>query len=194
MSAAVDPFRNLIVWGYPSIADTYRLLFYHIPTKRWSLANSTVSRIANTATPGASLEDLDVFSASIDALGFSLDDRQWLGGKMVFGGVSGEKIITFGGSPKDARIDTADVSDGLNASMMTLAKPLIDNGSASVAVASRMTLNQLNAFNTAVAASSENRVGLRSVGKYHRLRVNPTGDNWQTAIGVDIEIQPAGNR
>ena len=194
MSAAVDPFRNLVVWGYPSISDTYRLLFYHIPTKKWSFADSTVNRIANTATPGASLEDLDVFSASIDALGFSLDDRQWLGGKMVFGGVSGEKIVTFGGSPKAARIDTADISEGQSATMLTLAKPLVDNGSASVAVSSRMTLNQANSFGTAVAASSENRVGLRSLGKYHRLRVNPSGDDWKTAIGVDIEIQQAGSR
>lgn len=194
MSAAVDPFRNLVVWGYPSISDTYRLLFYHIPTKKWSFADSTVNRIANTATPGSTLEDLDVFSASIDALGFSLDDRQWLGGKMVFGGVSGQKVITFGGSPKAARIDTADISEGQSATMLTLAKPLVDNGSASVAVSSRMTLNQVNSFGTAVAASSENRVGLRSLGKYHRLRVNPTGDNWQTAIGVDVETQQAGSR
>ena len=194
MSAAVDPFRNLVVWGYPSISDTYRLLFYHVPTKRWSYANSTVNRIANTATPGSSLEDLNTFSASIDALGFSLDDRQWLGGKMVFGGVKEEKVITFGGSPKAARIDTQDISDGQNSTMMTLAKPLVDNGSASVAVASRSVLNQGVSFNSSVAASSENRVGLRSLGKYHRLRVEPSGDNWQTAIGVDVELQPTGNR
>jgi hypothetical protein len=194
MSAAVDPFRNLVVWGYPSISDTYRLLFYHVPTKRWSYADTAVNRIANTATPGASLEDLDIFSASIDALGFSLDDRQWLGGKMVFGGVSGQKVITFGGANKAARIDTQDISQDQNTTMITLAKPLIDNGSASIGVASRLTLNQDISYSTAVAASSENRVGLRSIGKYHRLRVFPSGNNWQTAVAVDVETQPAGNR
>jgi hypothetical protein len=34
MSAAVDPVRNLIVWGYPALEDTYRLLVYHIVTQR----------------------------------------------------------------------------------------------------------------------------------------------------------------
>jgi len=34
---------------------------------------------------------------------------------------------------------------------------------------------------------------LRSVGRYHRLRFQPTG-NWTTAIGADIEIQMAGMR
>jgi hypothetical protein len=49
-------------------------------------------------------------------------------------------------------------------------------------------------FSDAVPASAENRVSLRSSGRYHRLRVNPTGDNWTTAVAVDIEITPQGGR
>ena len=77
--------------------------------------------------------------------------------------------------------------------MITLAKPIIENGSASVAVASRMNLSTAPSFNDAVAANSENRVGLRSLGRYHRLRVIPSGE-WTTAIGTEVEIQPAGSR
>jgi hypothetical protein len=44
-----------------------------------------------------------------------------------------------------------------------------------------------------VAASTENRIGLRSYGRYHRIRVEPSG-NWTTAIGIDVDIQEAGTR
>jgi hypothetical protein len=195
MSAAVDPERNLIIWGYPTIDTTYRLLIYHIPTKRWSYADTGVNRVCTSATPSITLEGLDSFSASIDALSSSLDSRIWLGGKINLAGVSGEKIITFSGSPKTAIIDTSDIEvDSANKSMITLARPIVDNGSGSVAVDSRDLLNETVSFPAVTAANSENRVGLRSFGRYHRLRVTPTGADWKSAIGVDLEIQRAGMR
>jgi hypothetical protein len=193
MSTAVDPFRNLIIWGYQSTDLTYRLLIYHLITKKWSFADTGISRIANLFTPAFTLDQLDNFSASLDALPVSLDDRQWLGGKFLFGGISTDKIITFSGPSKEARITTSDLETNGTKSMVTLAKPIVDGGSASVAVASRQNLAEDVVFNTAVAADSENRVGLRSLGRYHRLRVTPSG-NWLTAIGVEMEIQSAGMR
>jgi hypothetical protein len=193
MSAAVDPFRSLVVWGYPSLDNTYRLLIYHLNTKRWSFADTNINRVADVATPGTTLEQLDSISASLDALAVSLDDRQWLGGKFVFAGVRGDKIITFGGQNKSARITTADLSAGENMSMVTLARPVVDNGLASVAVSSRFNLSEAVSFGPEIPANSENRVGLRSLGRYHRLRVIPS-NNWQTAIGVEVDIQPAGMR
>jgi hypothetical protein len=193
MSTSVDPFRNLVIWGYPSTDLTYRILMYHTVTKKWSFAETSVNRLSNLFTPSFTLEQLDNFSASLDAMLVSLDDRQWVGGKFLFGGVSADKIITFSGPNKTARITTADLETDSNMSMITLAKPIIENGSASVAVASRMNLEETPSFNDAVAASSENRVGLRSLGRYHRVRVIPSG-NWTTAIGTEIEINPAGMR
>jgi hypothetical protein len=194
MSAAVEPSKNLVLWGYPTLDDTYRILIYHIPTKRWSYIDSNVNRIADASTSAVTLEALDTFSASIDALGTSLDSRLWLGGKMLLAGVRADKVITFTGENKAGLIETSDINESPLAVMMTLAKPIVDNGTASVAIASRFRLNETPTFNTPVAADAENRVGLRSVGKYHRLRVYPNGNNWTTAIGVEIEAQPAGNR
>jgi len=193
MSAAVDPTRNLIIWGYPVLDNLYRILIYHIQTKRWSYADTDVNRIGSSSTPSVSLDGLDTFSASIDALETPLDSRVWLGGKLNFAGVRANKIITFSGSPLSASIETSDIQQEGQSTLMTLAKPLVDNGSASVAIASRMLLNETVQFNSALSADSENRIGLRSHGKYHRLQINPSG-NWTTAIGVDIEAQPAGGR
>jgi hypothetical protein len=75
-----------------------------------------------------------------------------------------------------------------------LAKPIVDNGSATVAVASRDLLTETVEFGTAVAADAENRVSLRSNGDYHRIKVTPTGSNWKTIVGVDVEVVKQGNR
>jgi len=78
-------------------------------------------------------------------------------------------------------------------SIMKLALPQVDGGSASVAVSSRFRLDAGVVFGADVPASSENRVSLRSVGRYHRLNIKPSG-TWQTMMAVDIEVQPVGGR
>jgi hypothetical protein len=117
-----------------------------------------------------------------------------VGGDLQLAGTKATKIITFTGPPKTALIDTSDIETGANQSMITMVKPIVDNGSASIAVTSRQRLNEVVSFSAVTAASSENRVGVRSYGRYHRVRTQPSGDNWSSAIGMDIEIQVAGTR
>ena len=193
MSAAIDPINNLVVWGYPTIDLDYRVLVYHVPTGKWSYSDSTATRVAPVSTPSITLEGLDAFSASIDALGISLDSRNWLGGKLLLLGINGNKLITFTGASKTATIETADIAADANQSMITMIKPIVDNGTGSAAIASRLQLNQTVSFPTVTAANSENRIGARSYGRYHRVKLQPSGD-WTTAIGVDVEIQQAGTR
>jgi hypothetical protein len=194
MSSAVDPTKNLVIWGYPSTDLTYRILIYHIVTKRWSYGETTVNRIASSSTPGVTLEGLDTFSSSIDALQTSLDSRLWLGGKLLLAGVRGDKIVSFTGAAKVGQIDTSDLEVQPDMSMITLLKPIVDTGSGAACVTSRMRLNETVNFPSVVPADSEDRIGVRSLGKYHRVRLTPTGDNWSSAIGVELEIQKAGYR
>jgi hypothetical protein len=49
-------------------------------------------------------------------------------------------------------------------------------------------------FSTPVAADSENRVSLRSNGNFHRFKVVPTGNNWTTAVSLDIDLAGQGTR
>ena len=193
MSAAIDPINNLVVWGYPSVDTDYRVLIYHIATGKWSYSDSSATRVAPVSTPSITLEGLDAFSASIDALGVSLDSRNWLGGKLLLLGLKGSKLITFTGAAKTATIETSDIESPANQSMVTMIKPIVDNGTGSASVASRLQLNQTVSFPTVTAANSENRIGTRSYGRYHRVKLQPSGD-WTTAIGMDVDIQSAGTR
>jgi len=193
MSAAIDPINNLVVWGYPSVDTDYRALIYHIATGKWSYADSSATRVAPVSTPSITLEGLDGFSASLDALDISLDSRTWLGGKMLLLGIKGSKLITFTGAAKTATIETSDIESPANQSMVTMIKPIVDNGTGSASVASRLQLNQTVSFPSVTAANSENRIGTRSYGRYHRIKLEPSG-NWTTAIGMDVDIQSAGTR
>ena len=130
---------------------------------------------------------------SLDALSASLDDRIWKGGKFLFGGVRDDKIVVFTGDRKTATITTNDLEFGYN-TLINLARPSVDNGSADVQIASRRELNDAVTFSSPVSADAEGRVGLRSHGRYHRIKLTPTGANWTLALGIDLDVNQAGNR
>jgi hypothetical protein len=192
MSATVDPINKLVIWKFNGTFGGKFLLMYSIDLAKWSYAETTATSIAYALTPSATLEQVDNYNASIDALDIPLDSRVFAGGQLLFAGVSGEKIISFSGQPKTATISTGDIDVGRSTIM--LAKPIVDNGSANIAVASRDLLTEQVEFGTAVAADAENRVSLRSNGDYHRLSLTPTGPSWKTAVGLEVDFVKQGNR
>jgi hypothetical protein len=192
MSTTVDPIRKIVVWNFLDNFGQNQLLIYNWQVQKWSYANTTTDVVAYAATAGLTLEALDVYG-TMDSITTSLDDALWSGGKLLFAGVIDDKIATFTGANMTAEIATGDIG-GESTSVIMLARPVIDNGSANVAVASRTLLNQTVDYGSYTAADSENRVSLRSGGKYHRLSIVPTGSQWSNAIGIDIEIIGQGTR
>ncbi len=191
ISSAVDPEKRIIIWLFPNQSGANTLLIYNILLGKWSYAETTANSISSAMTPSVTLEDLDGFSASIDALTISLDDRQWAGGQLLLAGTSGAKIITFSGAYKQAALTSGDIDIGH--SVVTLGRPIVDQGSGSVAVASRELLSDAITFGDASVADSEGRCGLRSAGRYHRVKTSPSGA-WRTAVAVEIDIAGQGTR
>jgi len=193
MSAAVDPIRKLVIWNYVSISGDRKLMIYNFSTKKWTYGDAGTDYIAEASSANVTLEDLDNISISIDALTTSLDSRLYVGGKYFLGGTYNNYIMTYTGVNRTGDIQTGDIDIGAN-SVVTLARPQIDNGSADVSVASRRLLSESVSFGDAVSADAENRVSLRSAGRYHRIRVQPTGDNWANAVAVDVDVAVQGVR
>lgn len=193
MSSAVDPVRKLVMWNYKNKFAERMLLIYSFSTKKWSSAVANSDYISDATTASVTVEQLDDISASLDALAVSLDSNIYAGGKYFLGGTSGTKVVTFNGANKTATIETGDISTG-GRSMVTMAKPQVDNGSASIALASRGLLNEVVTFGTSSPANSDNRVSIRGGGNYHRLQITPTGDNWKMAVAVDVDVIPQGVR
>ena len=192
MSATVDTVKKIVVWQFTDIFARKRLMVYNWQVKKWSEGETDTDYLAPIASAGTTLEALDTYG-NMDTINTSFDSRLWAGGKFVSAGTRGAKIVTFTGQPKTGYITSSDIGNG-SQSIITLAKPKIDNGSSSVAVYSRNLLTATPTFGTATNADSENRVSLRSSGNYHRVRVYPSGANWKTAVGVDVTIVPTGGR
>ncbi len=129
---------------------------------------------------------------NIDLLDIPLDSKVWAGGQLIFVGVRGQKIVIFSGAFKSGYVVSGDIDIGR--SIITLAKPIIDNGTGTVAVASRTLLTDQVEFGTASTPDAENRCGLRSNGNYHRIKVSPTSLNWETLVGCEIDITQQGTR
>lgn len=193
MSAAIDPVRKLVIWNYKSVDATRKLMIYNFQTKKWTYGDANTDYLGEASSGASTLEELDSISGSIDALTTSLDSLLYIGGKYFLGGTYGTRVYSFTGTSLTGSIATGDIDVGAN-SVVTLARPIVDNGSGSLSVASRTLLNQSVTYGTSTAADSENRVSLRSAGRYHRLKLIPTGANWKTAVAVDVDITPQGVR
>jgi hypothetical protein len=191
MSCAVDPVRRCVFWLYTNNSSVQSVLIYNFQVQRWSRGETTADFIAGVETEGITLESLDNYSGSLDDLDISLDDRFWLANNTLLAGVEGTKIVAFSGANAKAEIITGDLTN--KNSIITLAKPQVDNGTASVAVASRDRLDSDVIFGDASEADNENRCSLRSHGRYHRIKVLPSG-NYTSAVSVEIDIKPRGNR
>jgi hypothetical protein len=192
MSAAVDPLKKLVIWNYTDGFAQKKQLIYNLTLGKWSYATTSANFINNVYTPSTALESLDLYG-TMDSLGVSLDSRQWAGGALLLAGVTGTKAISFTGARKTGSIITGDFGLPGARSVVTLARPIIDNGSGSVAIASRVNLDDAISYSSAVSADSENRIGLRSAGRYHRIQTIPSG-LWTFALAVDVDIAPQGTR
>ena len=155
-------------------------------------ANSFTFQAAASATITSSNCTITFPNLDLTSEDIPLDSRVWAGGILIFMGVTGQKIISFSGQFKPAAITSGDIDVGR--SVITFARPVIDNGTGTVSVASRELLEDGISFSSPVAANSEGGVPLRSAGRYHRIKMSPTSTSWKTAVATEIEIVGQGAR
>ena len=192
MSSTVDPIRKLVIWNYPTVTGGRALIIYNWQLQKWTRADMDVNYVASAASTGVTLEGIGTLYPNIETVPASLDSRIWTGGKYVLAGARLTKIVTFTGANSTAELILSDIENGYN-SVVNLARPLIDDGAATVSVASRRELDDNITFSTPIAAGEGGRVPLRSAGRFHRIKVNPTG-SWTTAMAVDVNTETQGNR
>jgi|11BtaG_2_1085332.scaffolds.fasta_scaffold07881_2 hypothetical protein len=202
MSAVIDPLRQIVVWSYAS-ADSDgspdELIMYNYATNKWSTAEIGLDAMSPLFSAGYTLENLATISTNIDTLPSSLDSPVYKGGEYFFAGAKDNKIQTFTGATLPATIETGefDVQAG-KSSLINNVIPYVENKSGaaatiSVQVASRSTQNEPLSFSAASTVNSDNFCPVRSSGRFHRIRLNLTGD-WAHATGVDVDAQVRGRR
>ena len=105
ISTTVDPFRKIVVWNFLDNFGKRNLLIYNYQVGKWTSASTTVDYVANSATAGETLEGMDLYG-NMDTIETTFDSPLFSGGKYLFSGARGNKIVTFSGANAAAQIDT----------------------------------------------------------------------------------------
>jgi hypothetical protein len=191
MTTAVDPIKKLVIWNFADVFGGRTMLVYNFLVQKWSRIETDATTISTIVTQGTTLESLDAYG-NMDTLTTSLDDRLWSGGKFLFAGTRGNKIVTFTGSNSPANITIGDWETGYNA-VITLIRPQIEDGGATVNISSRKNLGDNIVFGSSSASDSLGRCSVRSAGRYHQIKITPTG-NWTSLVSIDVETKDQGQR
>jgi hypothetical protein len=203
MSASADPLRQIIVWSYASTAATSgqpdKLIIYNYALNKWSTASLAVNLVAPIYTAGYTLEGLDAAFGSLDVLPASLDGAIYRGGEFLFAAAKDKKIQAFTGNTLSATIETAEF-EGQKGSFSLVRNivpyvTLRESGSATVTaqVSSRNRQIDTYTFGSASSINSDNLIPVRSNGRYHKVRLNLSGE-WKKAQGIDVDFGIMGRR
>ena len=202
MSAVVDPLRQIVIWSYASVqsdGSPDECIIYNYATNSWSTASIGVDAMAPLFSAGYTLEGLAAISSSIDSLPSSLDSPVYKGGEYFFAGAKDNKIQTFTGDTLPATVETGefDIQAG-SSSLINGIMPYVENSSGSATtvtaqVASRNLQSQPYSFNPATTLNNDNFCTARSSGRFHRVRLNISGD-FSAVTGIDVDAQARGRR
>ena len=204
--SAVDPNNSIVAWSYRGGATgsssgeiNNKLLIYNYSVDRWSTGSDLSLQYLASASQEAfnTLESLDVLG-NLDNLPKSLDSYYYGEGIVGLAGFSGDKKFgKFIATSLTATVDTTEF-EGAQGRRSTLINvmPIVDGvGGTTVTVTPLSRASQLDtiATGTAVSTQTNGTCPMRSTTRFHRVRVNVTG-NFTTMSGVEIEARPEGKR
>ena len=197
ISSVSDPVAGRVFWAYPGAGNTAgrpnRIAVYDYNLDQWALIEFELDLIWRAGGVGVTLEGLDAFSASLDALSPSMDSSQWKGDGVqllaAFDSTSAHGF--FDGSPMTATIETKEIE--IHAGRRTRLNaftPLVDGGTVTATVGSRSRQTDAVAFTASLTQSATGRFTKRVNARFHRFKLTCSGA-WKDAIGVSVEESDA---
>lgn len=202
ISSIADPRSGRVYFAYPGVGNTggrpNKIIVYDRIVNKWGFIEVEVELIWRAGATALTLEDLDTINSSLDALPASLDASQWKGGSPRFAGFDENfESGSFIGNSMDAQIDTKEVeiNDGA-VTQVSAFRPLIDAATVTARIGRRSRQTDAVTFGSQLTQSSSGRFTTRSTARYHRFRLELSGD-WTDAIGVAVDPQdarPVGRR
>ena len=201
--ATVDPFNQLALWLYPSVANTNnttgicdRILIYNYATQKWSIAEVNASQIFSQFVGAYTVELMDIISTNLDNINIALDTDFWNGGQLYLGAIDNDyKAAIFAGNDLEAEIETRELEIFPNSrSNITGIRPIVD-ATATVTIKTRERLADTEAESTSSTMTNSGLNPVRKSGRYVRANVKiASGTNWNHAQGIDIIASRAGYR
>lgn len=202
-----DPYGPRIYWAfYATSASTNfdRLIIYDWKLDRWSYANITAQFWGTFATPGTTLEQLDVYGSLDTGVPFSLDSRVWEGGRPVIGAVNANGELGFleGAFPLDALITTSEMHLGggqrVKVNDGVYPQGIWNDATVNVRVGRREHTKAVQSFTSAITPSTQTGwARMIASGRVHQFEfalTQSSGMVWKHAQGFDVGYVPDGRQ
>jgi hypothetical protein len=199
-TGAADPRNARVLWAYKSVNGPSggfdRILVYDVALDRFTLAELGGEYLLQVAQPGLTLEALDAFSASIDAMTSSLDSFSIAATPELGAFDAAHRLNFFRGPALEARLESAEQgTDGRRLKLRGF-RPVTD-APVLFGAASRRETQGAAAVHTAEVPLNPvtGRCDLVADTRYCRYRCRiPAATGWSFIAGVEPDLVLTGKR
>jgi len=191
ISVAIDPERNLIVWAYPTISNSTRLLVYSVGENRFTEAEIELQILASSRTETISIDDLGVTIDTVPIFGTatSLDDPQLSNGLLRFGMFDTSNRLNFftgDNLPGKAATSEFEPNQELRSEIQRV-RPLTDDTQTTLTVRHRETQQSTIIEDTPLSMRPDGSIPCRVNDRYFSLQSDFVSTDWTEAEGVRLE-------
>jgi hypothetical protein len=187
--ATYDRQRNIVWVAYPSATSTGncdRTLAVHMggDKKRWGIADRVVQSALNFISPGVTINGLDAYSSTIDGLpAVPFDSQYWLaGGRLYAYFDASNQLVSNTGAAGASSFTTSDMGDDEGVSSMDDFRVRFTRAPASAQATGTWFMNEGEDPTLGPSCMlNEGKFDLLQSGRFHRVRVDLTGDHRETA-------------
>ena len=201
---AIDWQRRCVWWAFcTSDPDTFdHVILYSWTENRWSHAELTMQWLVGSRRDATSLEDLDaLFPGGLETVDPSLDDPMWKAGDRIFAAFSDDDgdttYSTFDGPTLQADWETGEWDAAGRRVFATRAYPLIEttDWSATSIAAVGSNNDRTPIGRTYNYPGVDGACPLRTSARLMRLGMRrDAGSEWTLAQGMQVDVQPDGDR
>ena len=204
VTSTIDPNNQIVLWSFPSNSSSDgtpdTIIIYNYAVNRWSIVELTHQSIGTILLPGYTLEELDTINTNIDAMTTSFDSPIYAGESFSLAASKDNKLQSFTGDILGATITSREFevtplrSSAINSvTPYITAKNAVTTPTLTVSVGSRSRQIDDVTFTSASSLNADNICNVRSHGRYHRVKIETTGD-FRYALGIDVDAKPLGRR
>ena len=172
-----------------------RCAVFHVPTQRWGLANQTIEAVVSYSTPAITYDAGSLAVTTFDSgPAIPFDSLFWVSGSTGPAVVNSSHVVaTLSGANTSASFTTGDFGDDegyklcRNLRVRYTVKPTTSTATGYTKDAAGDTV-----ASSSSQAQADGRHNLRQTARWHRFKVETTGDFEVTAVRP--ELQPQGAR
>jgi hypothetical protein len=178
-----DRQRSLVQVSFPGQTSTGacdRRLVFHVATKRWGLDDAAVQAPLTYISPGVTIHGMDAYGATIDALpNIPVDSQFWLsGGQAAAYFNASNQLVSQTGASSASSFTTGDVGDDDAVTMIDRLRVRWSTKPATATATGFYKFNEGDALTAGPSGSlNDGKFDLRQSGRFHRFRVDMTGDH-----------------